>query len=439
MSIRWIMSIWVALGIAMPCWAQAMRVGGFTSSDVTDTVKTEQRRAQDQLRRARQEDQKLKEKQYKEVEGLIDTHVKNQRTSEEFRKEGKEKPEHLLYVRMLEFHDHDGDGIVDHGTSAEASELERAFSPEQVMEGKKLKIYQYMKAHEFKNSEGQVIQHFQRQMKKEQEKKAAQIGLKYAEKVLVRDKSGRVISTFVEDSLRDANEKIKEHSEDALYFQRLKRLEKYQALKQKKKEQQIKASFEVKGEQAVSTYPDLGKERQRNLQAFESALQEYKKKHPECLKAEINCYVGKDGVIRVERMSDTKNVASQVEDTQEYEAQAQVLMTEGGDALLKRLPGEVEDMTAAQKRAIQEERQKYQQRRVLLQNLIEKKRQTKIKKGKVVTEETSTGEKATAEKIRELDQPSAFRDRKAAGKEGKIDPKKLKKYKGKTPLRFLDY
>jgi hypothetical protein len=392
------------------------------------------------LDRARKQQEKANETYYENLDKKIKKHVENQRTSSEFRKEGKKNAKNTKYIRMMEFHDHDGDGMVDHDVSKDSSELEKAFAPENVLKGKELKVYRYMKAHEFKNKDGELIKHMQRKMDKAKKVKAKEVGSKYADEIMVRDDAGNVISTFAEDSIRDIEGKIKEHSEDSLHFQRLKRLEKYQDLKQKKKEERIKSSFEVKeGKDRAETTYQSGSDRSKNIDRFEQALARYKKDNPECLKAEFNCYVDNKGVIRKTRSTDTKKVASQIEDTQEYDAQTQVIMGDGGEGILKRLPGEQEDMTASQRQAIDQARKKYKNRKALIRQLVEKKRSQKYIGGKSVTVEESTGEKATDAKIQEMDKASAFRDRSVAGEDGGIDLEKLKKHKGQNKLKFLDY
>jgi len=165
-------------------------------------------------------------------------------------------------------------------------------------------------------------------------------------------------------------------------------------------------------------------------------LEEYKRTHPKCLKPDWNCYVDKKGKIVEQHITDSYQAAEQVMDAQEYEAQSQLLYGERGEAFEKRLPGELENLSAEQQAAIRKAREREKRRMAVIKKLIEKKKKYALdQKGRVISTEVETGKKATEEEIRRQTKASAFKD----ARQGRIEIEELKKEKGKAGFKTLDY
>jgi len=430
-----------------------MDFGGM-ERDSSKSAEERMQAVQEQIGEKVEEQKRLREEHFKGVEKVIERHVQEQRTSKELK-----KGESSLFVELLEFHDADGDGVVDHPADpSRSSALERAFDPRK---NKKLKIYQYIESYKGFKLDDLTVRHLRRKMEAEKRKEAEKIGKEYAGKVLetVTDEKGHLVIDLAEDALRDIDEKLKHHAEEAMQFQRIKRLEKVLEMRGHRKAR-LKGAYRVKAEagyeeaaaivgnprldarkksdarfQAITAYTSE-EDKRRNLHAFHVLLEEYKRTHPKCLKPDWNCYVDKKGKIVEQHITDSYQAAEQVMDAQEYEAQSQLLYGERGEAFEKRLPGELENLSAEQQAAIRKAREREKRRMAVIKKIIEKKKKYALdQKGRVISSEVETGKIATEEEIRRQSKASAFKD----ARQGRIDIEELKKEKGKAGFKTLDY
>jgi hypothetical protein len=395
------------------------------------------------------------DKHREQVEKVIESHVKDQRGSKEL----TGRDDSSLYVRILEFHDRDGDGVPDHDIQGHsASELQKAFDPGQ---NKRLKAYTYLESYRGFKLDDLTVRHLQRKIKQEQAQKAQKLGGQYATEVMktISDDKGNMVSDLALDAMRDMNQKMTQSAEEAFQFQRIKRIEKVLEMRSAHRAR-LKEAYQVTPAPGLESKTHVGPkdrldsrkksgaefeatsvyssdhDREQNLRAFDRLLEEYKKSHPNCLKSDWNCYVDKSGRIVEQHITDSYDAAEQVLDAQEYEAQQKLEWERKGKAFRERLPGELENLSPAEQKAIREARALEQKRLDLIKHMLTRKKQTVLEGGRLFTREVSTGEAGDATSVTSKAKVSAFKD----ARQGKIDLDELRKEEpGKSSFKTLDY
>ncbi len=444
--------------------AAVLLMGSFvfvrTGVAYTGVTAQEKAKAQKLIQQKQSKQAQDRQDRYGRVESMIKKHVDDQRSSEELRNANDAS----LYVNLVEFHDHDGDGVVDHPTeNTKASKLEKLFDAKKDPDLRKFYVfeesYKGFKTPAGKEKKEVVMRHLRRRVQKKKAGQARAVGDEYAKGVLsnITTDQGHVTVDLAEDALRFMHKKERSIQEAQFQRKRIERLEKFRAYNRSIQEARIKSSFRTKAlkgsEKSATDISDqldirkksnykftaelIGTQKERHEQThkFYKVLEEYKKRHPDCLKTDWTCYVDKRGRIIKQKISDTYQAAEQIGDASEYYLQASLEAKKKGKAFWKKLPGEVENMSRREQQAIKQYRTREKKRWAVMKRLIEKKKQYRLQNGKVVEREIATGELSTEERIRAMSRSSAFED----ARQGRIELQELIKNRGKGGFKTLDY